>query len=67
MSALEVRLIVLPPLCPQTLQPIDFSKAGQLVEQGLEASRAFLEGLRADGSPRVRRRYADRLMPHSHG
>jgi NTE family protein len=63
----QARLIVLPPPCPQAVQPIDFSKAGQLVEQGLEASRAFLKGLGADGSPRARRRHADRLMPNSHG
>lgn len=62
----RARLIVLPPPCPQDVQPIDFSKADQLVEQGLAASRAFLESIAADRSPRGGLAAAERLVPHRH-
>ena len=39
----RANLIVLPPPCPQTVQPIDFGHADALVERGYEDGRAFLE------------------------
>lgn len=60
----RVRIVVLPPPCPQTVQPIDFSHADRLIEQALRDSRALLDGL--DGSPRAAIASAERLLPHHH-
>ena len=38
------QLIVLPPPCPLSVTPFDFSKADQLIERALEDARAFLDG-----------------------
>lgn len=41
----DARLVVLPPPCPLTAQPIDFSRADELIERSLDGARRFL----ADG------------------
>jgi NTE family protein len=61
----RARVIVLPPPCPQHVQPIDFSHAGELIDRALAESRTFLDGLEADSSPDARTRPARRLQPHS--
>ena len=61
----RARLVVLPPPCPQPVQPIDFSHAAELIEQSLEDGRLFLDSL--DGSTRGTARHAKRLLPHTHG
>jgi NTE family protein len=38
-----VEVLVLPPPCPIPVQPIDFSHADLLIEQGYEAARRFLD------------------------
>jgi NTE family protein len=61
----RARVIVLPPPCPQNVQPIDFSRAGELIEHARAESRIFLDGLDADSSPEARTSPAKRLQPHS--
>jgi NTE family protein len=39
----EVKLIVLPPPCPLSIQPIDFGHADELIAQALSDARQFLE------------------------
>jgi NTE family protein len=63
----QAKLIVLPPPCPQEVQPIDFSHADRLIARALGDSRAFLdwldehrEVLAASALP------AQRLLPHAH-
>jgi len=41
----HAKLVVLPPPCPQQVQPIDFSHAAVLIERALADSRAFLDRL----------------------
>ena len=38
-------LIVLPPPCPLTIAPIDFSQADELIRRGYEDSRDYLESV----------------------
>jgi NTE family protein len=40
----DAHLIVLPPPCPLSIQPIDFSRADQLISVALDDARDFLEG-----------------------
>jgi NTE family protein len=61
----RARIVVLPPPCPQNVQPIDFSHAGELIDRARAESRTFLDGLEADSSPEARTRPARRLQPHS--
>ena len=61
----RAQLVVLPPPCPQPVQPIDFSHAAELIEQSLQDGRTFLDGL--DGSKGDSARHARRLLPHTHG
>lgn len=61
----RAHVVVLPPLCPQHVQPIDFSHAGELIDRALAESRTFLDGLDADSSPDARTSPAKRLQPHS--
>jgi NTE family protein len=61
------RLVVLPPPCPQEVQPIDFSQAEQLIARGLEDSRDFLVGLDEQDSRTAASKPAERLLPHTHG
>ena len=55
----RVRLVVLPPPCPLSVQPTDFSRADELITRGREDARRFF----ADGGED---RPAIRLRPHSH-
>jgi NTE family protein len=40
----DARLIVLPPPCPLSIQPIDFAHADELISRSLEDARDFLDG-----------------------
>lgn len=40
---------MLPPLCPVSVSPIDFSRSAELIERGHRATRAWL----ADGGDRL--------------
>jgi NTE family protein len=62
----RARLIVLPPPCPQRVQPIDFGRAVELIQDSLTASRAFLDSREtADPSASLRAQLAP-LLPHEH-
>jgi NTE family protein len=43
------RVVVLPPPCPITVQPSDFSRADWLIEEGYREAMRFLASHRADG------------------
>jgi NTE family protein len=49
----DAQLIVLPPPCPLSIQPIDFARADELIAVALADAREFLEGEteREDGPP----------------
>lgn len=55
----RVRLVVLPPPCPQPIGPIDFSHADELIASAAKAARAFMDGGGQAQSPL-------RLTPHTH-
>lgn len=55
----RVRLVVLPPPCPLSVQPTDFSRADELISRGREDARRFF----ADGGED---QPAIRMRPHSH-
>jgi NTE family protein len=40
----DAELVVLPPPCPLRIQPIDFDHARELIDQGLDDARRFLDG-----------------------
>jgi len=40
----DTHLIVLPPPCPLTIQPVDFSHPDELIERALHDARDFLDG-----------------------
>ena len=61
----SAHLVVLPPPCPQPVQPIDFSHGGELIKQALQDGRAFLD--RIEGAARDSTEPARRLLPHGHG
>jgi hypothetical protein len=61
----RARVVVLPPPCPQRVQPIDFSHAGELIDRALADSRAFLDGLDVNPSRDARTSPAKRLRAHS--
>jgi NTE family protein len=60
----RAQLVVLPPPCPQPVQPIDFSHAGELIEQAREASRTFLDNI--GDSAHDATGAAKRLLAHTH-
>jgi NTE family protein len=60
----RARLVVLPPPCPQPVQPIDFSRGAELIEQSLQDGRTFLDNL--DGRAPDSTGPAKRLLPHAH-
>jgi len=62
----RARLIVLSPPCPQRVQPIDFGRAGELITESLEGSRAFLDALDAGRAEVPGRAQLERLLPHEH-
>jgi NTE family protein len=47
----RAELIVLPPPCPLTIPPIDFSQADELIRRGYEDSRDYLDALEAGDAP----------------
>ena len=47
----RAELIVLPPPCPLTIAPIDFSHADELIHRGYEDSRHYLEAVAARQAP----------------
>ncbi len=49
----RAELIVLPPPCPLTVAPIDFSRADELIRRGYEDGRDYLEAVRGRRSPRA--------------
>lgn len=55
-------LIVLPPPCPLTVQPYDFSHAEELISRGYEDSRDYLKAAEAGDAP-----VPLALTMHSHG
>jgi NTE family protein len=44
-------LIVLPPPCPLTIPPIDFSHADELIRRGYEDSRDYLDAVESGNAP----------------
>jgi len=62
----RAKLVVLPPPCPQEIQPIDFSHAAQLIDRALADSRQFLDCLEQEGSAMASSAPAERLLPHTH-
>ncbi len=62
----DARIIVLPPPCPQNIQPIDFSHAGELIARALDDSRVFLDSLAGSRRPADATAPAARLLPHDH-
>ena len=56
-----VQLRVVPPLCPLGTTPVDFSRAGELMDRAAESTRDWLEGGGLD-----RAAIPDHMRPHSH-
>lgn len=44
----DTRLTVLPPPCPRSISPIDFRRAGELIERSANDARAFLDRVTID-------------------
>jgi NTE family protein len=61
----RAHLVVLPPPCPQPVQPIDFSHGAELIKHALRDGRAFLDSI--EGTARDSTEPAKRLLPHGHG
>ena len=40
----DTHLVVLPPPCPPTIQPVDFGHPDALIGRALDEARAFLDG-----------------------
>jgi NTE family protein len=47
----RAELIILPPPCPQTVTPIDFSHTDELIRRGYEDGRAYLDAAEAGRAP----------------
>jgi NTE family protein len=47
----RAELIVLPPPCPLSVTPIDFSHADELIERGWRDSRSYLDALERGDAP----------------
>lgn len=54
----ECRLHIVPPMCPVSVGPLDFSQSRDLIESAYASTRSWLER----GAPSA----ADLLQPHSH-
>lgn len=61
----RVRLVVLPPPCPQRVQPVDFAHADKLIERAHAEAAAFLDGL-DESRPEEATAAAASLLPHVH-
>lgn len=57
----RAELIVLPPPCPLTIAPIDFSHADELIRRGYEDSRDYLDSVESGDAP-----VPLRMAMHSH-
>jgi NTE family protein len=57
----RAELIVLPPPCPLTIAPIDFSHADELIRRGYEDSRDYLNAVEAGNAPAPLR-----IVMHAH-
>lgn len=55
-------LLILPPPCPLSVAPIDFSHGEELISRGYEDSRNYLEAVEAGNAP-----VPLRMSMHSHG
>ncbi len=57
----QVELITVPPLCPLSISPYDFSRAQELIERAANATRAWLEsgGMQLQRIPRALRPHVD--------
>lgn len=62
----RAHLVVLPPPCPQPIQPIDFAHADELIDWALVESRKYLEWLEQADSAGAATAAAERLVPHMH-
>ena len=47
----RAELIVLPPPCPLTIAPIDFSHADELIRRGYEDARDYLDAVESGNPP----------------
>jgi NTE family protein len=47
----RAELIVLPPPCPLSIAPIDFSRADELIRRGYEDSRDYLDAAARGDAP----------------
>jgi NTE family protein len=47
----RAELIILPPPCPLSVAPIDFSHADELIRRGFEDSRDYLDAVQAETAP----------------
>jgi len=56
----DVKLVVLPPPCPLDVQPIDFGRAGELIDRAYADSVEFLDSGGAERPP-------IRMRMHAHG
>jgi len=62
----QANLIVLPPPCPLSVQPIDFSHARELIERAREDSGGFLDSVDGRDSAAPLTMHIERLRPHAH-
>ena len=60
----RAELIVLPPPCPLTIAPIDFSRADELIRRGYEDSRDYLNAVDSGSAP-VPLTMAMHVHPHA--
>ena len=56
----DAQLVVLPPPCPLSIQPIDFTHADELIDQALHDARKFLDSGGEERPP-------IRMRVHRHG
>jgi NTE family protein len=61
----QVRLVVFPPPCPQSVPAWDFGQAGALIAQGYASAQQVLSSRRPDAY--WSSQALDRLRPHHHG
>lgn len=61
----RAELVVLPPPCPLSVQPVDFTHAVELIERSLKECRTYLDSLERDGSL-ASTGAAERLLAHTH-
>jgi NTE family protein len=62
----RARLVVLPPPCPLSVQPIDFAHADELIDRALSESRTQLDWLVEHNSTEAAAVPSERLVGHSH-